>query len=70
MKKEPYAPDYVAALNFNEEGLIPTIAQDKTSGKILMLAWMNRQALIKTLDDNINFISRHLCNSLKNSYAI
>jgi len=50
MKKEPYAPDYVAALNFNEEGLIPAIAQDKTSGKILMLAWMNRQAVIESVN--------------------
>ena len=50
MKKEPYAPDYVAALNFNEEGLIQAIAQDKTSGEILMLAWMNRQAVIESVN--------------------
>ena len=35
-----------AALN---KGLIAAIAQDATSDEVLMLAWMNREALIKTL---------------------
>jgi phosphoribosyl-AMP cyclohydrolase len=36
------------AIRFNEEGLIPVIAQDATSGEVLMLAWMNSDALKKT----------------------
>src|SRR5262245_30257212 len=32
-------------LRFNEQGLLPTIAQDAASGEVLMLAWMNAEAL-------------------------
>ncbi|MFV0476725.1 MAG: phosphoribosyl-AMP cyclohydrolase [Parahaliea sp.] len=38
-----------AALNWNEHGLVPAIAQDWYSGEILMLAWMNREALELTV---------------------
>lgn len=34
---------------FNADGLIPAIAQDATSGAVLMLAWMNAEALQRTL---------------------
>ncbi len=34
---------------FNEQGLIPAIAQDANTGQILMFAWMNRQALDETI---------------------
>jgi phosphoribosyl-AMP cyclohydrolase len=36
-------------LAFNEQGLIPAIAQDFESGEVLMLAWMNRTALQQTI---------------------
>lgn len=36
-------------LPFNQEGLIPAIAQQKDSGEVLMLAWMNRAAIEETL---------------------
>lgn len=36
--------------NFNEVGLIAAIAQDVDSKEILMLAWMNREALDKTIE--------------------
>jgi len=35
---------------FNEAGLIPAIAQDATSKTVLMVAWMNREALQETID--------------------
>jgi len=38
-------------INWNEQGLIPVIAQDWESGEVLMLAWMNRDALQLTLDE-------------------
>ncbi|MCX8954710.1 phosphoribosyl-AMP cyclohydrolase [Ruegeria sp. NA] len=38
-----------STLRFNEAGLIPAIAQDETSGEVLMMAWMNVQAVEKTL---------------------
>ncbi len=34
---------------FNSEGLIPAVAQDADSREVLMLAWMNREALARTL---------------------
>lgn len=37
------------AVRFNDDGLIPAIAQQHDSGEVLMMAWMNRQALEETL---------------------
>lgn len=37
-------------LKFNEAGLIPAIAQDATSGEVLMMAWMNVESIQRTLD--------------------
>ena len=39
----------MAQLRFNEQGLIPVIAQQHDSGEVLMMAWMNRDALAETL---------------------
>src|ERR1700761_8341666 len=41
--------DFLKAATFNADGLVPAIAQDAKSGAVLMLAWMNREALEKTL---------------------
>ena len=38
-------------LRFNADGLIPAIAQDASSGDVLMLAWMNRTAIERTLTE-------------------
>ncbi|MEP6389863.1 MAG: phosphoribosyl-AMP cyclohydrolase [Halioglobus sp.] len=38
-------------VHWNEQGLVPAIAQDYQSGEVLMLAWMNRQALELTLHE-------------------
>lgn len=37
-------------IRFNEQGLVPAIAQDYLDGTVLMLAWMNRESLEKTLE--------------------
>lgn len=37
------------ALNYNEDGLVPAIAQQSGSNEIVMLAWMNRAAIEETL---------------------
>jgi phosphoribosyl-AMP cyclohydrolase len=34
---------------FNDEGLVPAIAQDHKSGEVLMMAWMNRESIEETL---------------------
>lgn len=36
-------------LKYNEAGLVPAIAQQYDSGEVLMLAWMDRQAVTETL---------------------
>ena len=38
-----------ATLHFNEKGLIPAVAQDWLDGAVLMVAWMNREAIERTL---------------------
>lgn len=38
-------PTWLATIKFNDDGLIPAIAQDHESGRILMMAWMNAEAL-------------------------
>lgn len=40
--------NWLDELNFDAEGLIPAIAQDYKTGKVLMVAWMNREALQQT----------------------
>ena len=37
-------------VNWSEEGLVPAIAQDAESGDVLMVAWMNREALRQTVE--------------------
>ena len=36
-------------VQFNKKGLVPVIAQQKGSGRVLMLAWANREALLETV---------------------
>ena len=39
----------LAAIAFNPDGLVPAIAQQHDSGEVLMMAWMNREAVAETL---------------------
>ena len=44
--------DYAAvldAIKFNDDGLVAAVAQQHDSGEVLMMAWMNREALAETL---------------------
>jgi phosphoribosyl-AMP cyclohydrolase len=46
----PQTTDAVlAAICFNQDGLVPAIAQQHDTGEVLMMAWMNREAVIETL---------------------
>ena len=38
------------SLKFNDQGLLPVIAQEAESGDVLMLAWMNAEAVRRTLE--------------------
>lgn len=47
-KRHP-VPEVLERLKLNTDGLIPAIAQQHDTGEVLMLAWMNREALDETL---------------------
>ena len=40
--------DWLDQIKWDAQGLVPVIAQENTSGDVLMFAWMNREALQKT----------------------
>lgn len=44
--------DWLSAIRWDADGLVPAIAQDATSGDILMMAWMNEEALRLTVAEN------------------
>lgn len=40
----------IEEIKYNEQGLVPAIAQDYLDGTVLMMAWMNKESLQKTID--------------------
>jgi phosphoribosyl-AMP cyclohydrolase len=44
------ALNWLDEINWDSDGLVPVIAQDYKTGKVLMFAWMNREALQLTND--------------------
>lgn len=40
----------IEQIRYNEQGLVPAIVQDYLDGTVLMMAWMNRESLLKTLE--------------------
>jgi len=44
--------EWLDAIKWDRDGLVPAIAQDSVSGKVLMVAWMNREALAETVRTN------------------
>jgi phosphoribosyl-ATP pyrophosphohydrolase/phosphoribosyl-AMP cyclohydrolase len=52
-------PADLDALRFDEEGRVPVVAQDASGARVLMVAWANRDALVKTLaTGELHFYSR------------
>lgn len=49
MTPDPAPLQILDRVAWNADGLVPAIAQDATTGAVLMLAWMNREALALTL---------------------
>src|SRR5688500_1739964 len=43
------AKDFIAQLKFDDKGLIPAVIQDHQNGQVLMLGYMNAEAVEKTL---------------------
>lgn len=50
MKMTAVQDDALALVKFDDKGLVPAIAQQHDTGEVLMMAWMNEQALRATLD--------------------
>lgn len=44
-------PGELAAVAWNDDGLVPAIVQEEDTGTVLMLAWMNKDALRATLEE-------------------
>lgn len=42
--------DFLASVRFDERGLIPVVVQDESTRAVLMLAWMNRETLLRTIE--------------------
>ena len=42
--------DWLDKVKWGDSGLVPAIAQDAASGRVLNLAWMNREALARTVE--------------------
>ncbi len=40
----------IEQIRYDDRGLVPAIVQDYLDGTVLMMAWMNRESLQKTLD--------------------
>lgn len=43
----------IGQVKFNEQGLVPAIAQDRSTLRVLMLAWMNRESLELTISTGV-----------------
>ncbi len=58
-QKNEWMEPHLEKLKFDANGLIPAIVQDHASGQVLMMAWMNREALEKTVaTGKTHFFSR------------
>lgn len=44
--------EWLDQVKWTDDGLVPAIAQDAESGRILMMAWMNRESLAMTAEEN------------------
>jgi phosphoribosyl-AMP cyclohydrolase len=50
---------FIESIKFNSDGLVPAIIQDAENNQVLMMAWMNKESLLKTLETgNTVFWSR------------
>jgi len=49
INKNPQDQTFLDAVAWNEQGLVPVIAQEVGSKDVLMMAWMNRDALLETI---------------------
>ena len=43
--------NWLDEIKWNEDGLVPVIAQETVTGKVLMMAWMNRESLELSIEE-------------------
>ncbi len=63
MSEENFLPknpeEFAAGLKYDEHGLVPAVIQDYQNNEVLMVAYMNHEAVVKTLTGPlVNFYSR------------
>ncbi len=44
---------WISEISFNKKGLVPVVVQDFCNNKMLMLAWMNKEAIFKTVTTGV-----------------
>lgn len=49
--KQPNTSNYLNELRWNDDGLVPAIAKDWKTGKVLMMAWMSEESLRCTVEE-------------------
>ena len=50
---------FLATVKFDERGLVVAVAQDAKDGRVLMVAWMNKESLTRTLQTrDVTYFSR------------
>ena len=54
----------IKLIKWNEQGLVPLIIQDTLTNKILMMAWMNTDALVKTIETKQCYFASRSRNKL------
>lgn len=42
--------EWLRQVNFNEQGLVPAVVQDWQTHRVLMVAWMNHESLVETIE--------------------
>lgn len=50
MKKSSILEQWLDKITFNADGLVPVIAQHHETHEVLMMAWMNREAFLETMN--------------------
>lgn len=54
--------EFISEVRFNADGLVPVIAQQFDTHEVLMMAWMNEEALKETIEKNrVCYYSRSRC---------
>lgn len=55
----PMTAHWLDELAYDENGLLPAVVQDSASGRVLMVGWVNREALQRTIESSfVHFWSR------------